>query len=148
MITKAFAAALHSSGTEANIVEGLRKGGALTLSLVAEQDGRIVGHIAFSPVTITGEDRGWYGLGPVAVLPEHQGEGIGAALVEAGLAQLRALRARGCVLLGDPAYYQRFGFRADPRLVLPGIPAEYFQTVRLSDDEAEGEVAYHPAFSA
>ena len=148
LITEAFATAAHSSGTEASIVEGLRQAGALALSLVAEQDGRVLGYVAFSPVTIAGEDRGWFGLGPVAVLPRFQQGGIGGALIEAGLSELRRSKAKGCVLLGDPAYYGRFGFQADPRLVLPGVPAEYFQALRLADEEAEGEVAYHPAFSA
>ena len=148
LITETFATAPHSSGTEAKIVEDLRAAGALTVSLVAEQDGRIVGHIAFSPVTVAGEDRGWFGLGPVAVLPKHQAKGIGSALIEAGLAQLRDLGATGCVLLGDPAYYRRFGFGADPRLTFEGPPPEYFQALRLGDDAAEGEVAYQPAFAA
>ena len=147
LITEAFTTAPHLSGTEADIVERLRAGDALALSLVAEDQDRIVGHIAFSPVTIDDERRGWFGLAPVAVLPDHQGKGIGVALIEAGLAQLRATGARGCVLLGEPAYYQRFGFRADPRLVLPGVPAEYFLALRLSDEEAEGVVAYDPAFA-
>lgn len=147
LIREAFASARNASGTEANIVEGLRAVGALTVSLVAEEDDRLVGHIAFSPVTIAGEDRGWYGLGPVAVHPAHQGKDIGAELISAGLAQLRESGATGCVLLGDPAYYERFGFMHDPRLILPSVPTEYFLALRLSDDEAEGEVAYHPAFA-
>ena len=148
LITEAFATAEHSSGTEAEIVERLRSANALSISLVAEEERQIVGHIAFSPVTIAGADRRWFGLGPVAVRPTHQGKGIGAGLIEAGLAQLRLWGAAGCVVLGDPAYYRRFGFRADPRLTFLGPPPEYFQALRLSNDGAEGEVAYHRAFSA
>ena len=147
LITEAFAPAPHSNGTEARIVDHLRSAGALTVSLVAELDDRLAGHVALSPVTIAGSDRGWFGLGPIAVLPEYQGQGIGAALIEAGLAELRRHGAKGCVLLGDPGYYRRFGFRADPRLTLPDVPPEYFQAVRWSDNQAEGEAAYHPAFS-
>jgi predicted N-acetyltransferase YhbS len=146
LISEAFATAAHSSGTEAQIVDALRADGALSVSLVAEQDARLVGHIAFSPVRIAGQDRGWFGLGPVAVLPGHQGQGIGARVIHAGFAEIRSRGARGCVLLGDPAYYRAFGFGADPRLVLPGVPPEYFQALRWSDDDAEGEVAYHGAF--
>lgn len=147
LISQAFATAPHSNGSEAKIVDDLRAAGALTLSLVAEQDDRIVGHVAFSPVAVGGENRGWFGLGPVAVHPEHQGEGLGAKLIEVGLAHLRAIGARGCVLLGEPAYYRRFGFAAEPRLVLTGAPSECFLALRLNDEEAEGEVTYHPAFS-
>ena len=148
LITEAFATAPHSSGTEAKIVEGLRAAGALAVSLVAAHEGRIVGHIAFSPVTITSGDGGWFGLGPVAVLPECQRTGIGGALIHAGLAELRAIGAKGCVVLGDPEYYGRFGFRADKALSFPGPPPEYFQALRFAEDSAHGEVQYHRAFSA
>ena len=126
----------------------LRSAGALTVSLVAEQEGELFGHVAFSPVTIGQEDRGWFGLGPVAVQPGHQNRGIGSKLIEAGLAQLRSSGASGCVVLGEPEYYARFGFRADPRLTFPGPPPEYFQALRWSDHSAQGEVAYHPELGA
>ena len=80
--------------------------------------------------------------------PKHQSKGIGVALTEAGLAQLRAIGARGCVVLGDPAYYRRFGFQADPRLVLPEVPPEYFQILHFTDDQPEGDVTYNSAFAA
>lgn len=147
LVTEAFETAPNRSGTEAEIVERLREAGALTLSLISEQDGRIAGHIGISPVTIDGEDCGWFGLGPVAVLPEYQGQGIGGRLIEAGLDQLRGAGAHGIVLLGDPAYYRRFGFNSEARLILPGVPPEYFQALGLGGEEAEGQVAYHPAFS-
>ena len=108
LITKTFATAPHSDGTEADIVDALRTAGALTISLVAEVDGKLVGHVAFSPVTIGGENRGCFGLGPVAVLPERQGQGIGSALIQAGLEELRDKGACGCVVLGEPSYYSRF----------------------------------------
>ena len=144
----AFAGAEHSDGTEAVIVKALRDAGALTLSLVAEQDGAIVGHVAFSPVTIGGEDVGWYGLGPVSVWPEQQKKGIGGALIREGLSRLEALGAKGCVLLGDPGYYHRFGFRADPQLRYPGPPAEYFQCLTFGGPIPSGVVRYHDAFEA
>ena len=106
----AFAGVPHSNQTESRIIDALRKAGALTLSLVALRREQLVGHIAFSPVLIDGVACDWYGLGPVSVVPELQGLGVGAALIRAGLERLRDIGARGCVLLGDPRYYGRFGF--------------------------------------
>ena len=104
------------------ILDALRAAGALTVALVAEEGGEILGQVAFSPVAIDGTARDWYGLGPVAVRPDRQGQGIGQALIRAGLDRIRALGAQGCVLAGAPGYYGRFGFVADPRLQSPGIP--------------------------
>jgi len=148
LVTAAFLGAEHSSGTEGAIVDALRAADMLTVSLVATEDGVIVGHVAFSPVTIDGADLGWFGLGPVAVSPDHQRRGIGARLIEAGLAQLRDAGAQGCVVLGDPAYYARFGFESDPALAYPGVPAEYFQRLVLDGSPPIGEVAYHQSFAA
>lgn len=148
LITTAFATAEHSSGTEAAIVEGLREGSALTLALVAEEAGEIVGHVACSPVTIDGADQDWFGLGPVAVAPGHQRQGIGDVLIRRGLSGLRAQNAKGCVVLGDPNYYRRFGFNPDPRLTLAEVPPEYFQTLAFGEHVPSGEIGYHPAFSA
>ena len=120
--------------------------GALTLSLVAEEDGQIIGHAAFSPVTIDGRPCGWYGLGPVAVRPNRQRRGIGDAVISEGLGELVAYGAAGCVVLGEPAYYGRFGFNADSRLRFPGPPAEYFQALAFGGPVPSGTVAYHPAF--
>lgn len=145
LTTRAFAGTPHSAGTEADIVDRLRKDDALTLSLVDEADGALIGHVAFSPVRIEGF-AGWYGLGPVSVAPEHQGKGIGHAMIVAGLAWLRASAAKGCVVLGDPAYYARFGFTHDPALAYPGPPPSYFQRIVFDDPTPSGVVAYHPAF--
>jgi putative acetyltransferase len=82
-----------SNHTEQFIVEALRAAKALTLSLVAEVDGRVVGHIGFFPVTISDGTMNWYGLGPVSVLPEYQRRGIGSALIREGLSRLKALGA-------------------------------------------------------
>ena len=146
LIAEAFALAEHRDGTEAQIVEQLRAAGALTVSLVAEDSGELVGLAAFSPVTVDGADVGWYGLGPVAVRPSRQGSGIGYQLIQDGLERLRHYGAAGCVVLGEPAYYARFGFRPDPRLVYPGIPPEYFQALAFGERVPSGTVAYHPAF--
>ncbi|WP_271407760.1 GNAT family N-acetyltransferase [Pseudomonas sp. Q1-7] len=144
----AFADAPHSSGTEQFIVNALRRAGQLSLSLVAEHNGEIVGHVALSPVALSSGTPGWYGLGPISVAPARQGSGIGSRLMGAALAGLRELGAQGCVLLGDPGYYSRFGFVVRPGLTLPGVPPEYFQALSLTGDWAEGEVSYQVAFEA
>lgn len=146
VVEDAFANHPHSDGSEPGIVDRLRAAGALTLSLVAEQDGAIIGHVAFSAVTIGDGTQGWHGLGPVAVAPERQGEGIGGALVKSGLAALRASSARGCVVLGEPEYYGRFGFTHNPALTYPGPPAEYFQAIVFGGPVPTGTVTYHAAF--
>lgn len=138
----------HSSHTEQFIVDALRSRGELDLSLVAEKDGQVVGHIALSPVTISDGSTGWFGVGPISVLPGCQGQGIGAALMHAALDALRGQGAQGCVVLGEPSYYGRFGFHAEPGLVLPGVPAAYFQALSLVPPIAQGEVRYSAAFEA
>lgn len=144
----AFREAPHTSHTEQHIVRGLREAGALAVSLVAECDGEVVGHVTASKVTLSDGTPEWYGLGPVSVLPAWQGRGIGSALMEACLARLRERGARGCVLVGEPGYYQRFGFRSLPGLILPGVPPEYFMALSWRDERPRGEVAFHPAFAA
>jgi putative acetyltransferase len=146
VISAAFLEAEHSGGSEARIVETLRKAGGLTVSLVAVENDRIVGHVAFSPVTVDERSNGWLGLGPVAVVSDRQRGGIGSALIEAGLAQLRVQDASGCVVLGEPGYYRRFGFAADPNFRLAGVDAEYFQRLLFKEQLCGGLVKYHPAF--
>ena len=146
VVTKAFRGAEYRNGNEATIVEALRRAQSLTVSLVATEHERIVGHIAFSPVRIGGRRCGWFGLGPVAVRPDWQRKGIGSALVRAGLDMLRAKGASGCVVLGEPGYYGRFGFTTDPGLCLEGVPAEYFQRLSFDGQSCAGLVSYHPAF--
>lgn len=138
----------YSQQTEHLIVEALRAADALEVSLVAEVDGRVVGHIAFSAVEIGASSTGWSLLGPVAVLPARQGQGIGRALVEAGLDMLRSRGAGGCVLVGDPAFYGRFGFRRYPGVAWNGVPDENVLCLLMSGEMPTGEVAYHPAFLA
>ncbi len=136
----------QSDGDEQELVDRLRADGDLTLSLVAEDAERIVGHIAFSPVTIADGAPGWHGLGPVSVLPELQGQGVGSALVKRGIADMREAGSRGIVLLGSPEYYARFGFAHDPQIAYPGPPAEYFQYLLLEGELPRGAVRYAPAF--
>ncbi|HWJ04367.1 MAG TPA: N-acetyltransferase [Steroidobacteraceae bacterium] len=160
LIVDAFLRAPHTSHTEQHIVRALRHAKALTVSLVGEHaDARsaaseIIGHVAASPVSVSaatvspGHVDGWFGLGPLAVRPDWQRRGLGAELTYECLAALRALGARGCVVLGDPTYYGRFGFRAEPRLVLPGVPPEYFQTLAFDGSVPTSTVSYHDAFGA
>lgn len=136
-----------SDGSEPRIVDDLRAAGDLALSLVAlNMDQAIVGHVAFSPVTISDGRTGWYGLGPVSVIPTRQRTGIGSMLIERGLADIRQAGAQGCVVLGEPGYYRRFGFVHDPGLSYPGPPAEYFQRLVLAGPAPSGVVSYAWAF--
>jgi predicted N-acetyltransferase YhbS len=142
----AFRNAPHTSHTEQFIVNELRSANQLTVSLVAVDGDAIVGHVAISPVTISSGESGWYGLGPISVSPSRQGKGIGSSLMRAALAELERLGAVGCVVLGEPAYYGRFGFKSNPGLELPGVPPEYFQAVSFGAEIPVGRVYYHEAF--
>ncbi|MDP6636910.1 MAG: N-acetyltransferase [Phycisphaerae bacterium] len=137
-----------SNHTEQFIVEALRSAGALTISLVAELDTRVIGHIAFSPVTISDGAPGWYGLGPVSVLPARQRQGIGKALIEDGLSRLRDMNARGCCLVGHPEYYRQFGFANTPELVLENVPPEVFFALSFDGRTPQGVVTFHDGFKA
>lgn len=144
----AFLRAPHTSHTEQYIVDALRAAGELAISLVAVDGDELVGHVALSAVTLSDGTAGWFGLGPISVEPSRQREGIGSRLVEHALDALRARHAAGCVLLGDPLHYRRFGFAPEPTLVLPGVPAEYFQALVLRGSVPAATVAYSAAFEA
>lgn len=147
-VTKAaFANHPISNQTEQFIIKSLRNAGVLAVSLVAEIDGRVVGHIAFSPVKISDGSGGWYGLGPVSVLPQYQKQGIGKAMVNKGLALLKEAGGQGCVLVGDPNYYKRFGFKNYPELVYEGVPQEFFLTLAFKENIPQGVVEFHESFS-
>lgn len=137
-----------SRHTEQFIIAALRAAGALTVSLVAEGEGRVIGHIAFSPVTISDGTRNWYGLGPVSVLPACQRRGVGKALVREGLSRLKAIKAQGCCLVGHPAYYRKFGFENLPGLVHEGVPTEAFLALSFEGRVPQGTVTFHQGFSA
>ena len=128
LIQVAFQDALHTSHTEHLIVEALRHAHVLTISLVAEVEGRIIGHVAASPVSISNGATDWYGLGPVSVLPDMQRQGVGSRLIETVLAQLRKKSAAGWVVLGEPS--------------------EYFMALNFNKDVPSGNVVYHAAFNA
>jgi putative acetyltransferase len=137
-----------SNHTEQFIINALRDANALTISLVAEAEKKVVGHIAFSPVTISDGSPGWYGLGPISVVPELQKQGIGKSLMREGLSLLKTLGAKGCVLVGDPGYYERFGFRSLPDLFIDGVPPQYFLALPFEESKTSGTVVFHEGFSA
>ncbi len=144
----AFRTLAISNHTEQFIISALRAADALTISLVAEIDGRVVGHIAFSPVAIHDGSIGWYGLGPVSVLPEYQKQGIGKSLVNKGVSMLKELDGQGCAVVGDPDYYKRLGFRNIPDLVCEGIPQEVFLVLPFTENTPQGVVVFHEGFMA
>ena len=137
-----------SNHTEQFIIEALRAVKALTLSLVAEVDGHVVGHIAFSPVTISDGTMHWYGLGPVSVLPEFQQKGIGKALIQEGISRLKDLGAKGCCLVGHPQYYRKFGFENVTGLSHEGVPQEVFFVLSFDGYIPKGNVMFHEGFKA
>jgi len=137
-----------SHHTEQFIIEALRAAKALTVSLVAEVDGHVIGHIAFSPVTMSDGTRNWYGLGPVSVLPAYQRQGIGKALIQEGLSRMKDMNAQGCCLVGHPDYYRKFGFKNTSRLVHEGVPPEVFFALSFHGQTPQGTVAFHEGFKA
>ena len=141
---------------EARLVEALREAAPPSVSLVADDAGRVVGHVLFTPVEIraAGPAAGWFGLAPLAVRPERQRHGVGSELVRAGLAACRGIGVRAVVVLGHPTYYPRFGFAPawDAGLYyrVPG-PNPSFMVLELEPTALRGhtgEVRYHPAFDA
>ena len=147
LLTKAaFKNVEYSMHNEHLIVDDLRKRGLLSLSLVAVHEQSVLGHVAISSVRLSSGDAAWYGLGPISVQPELQGKGIGSALIYEVLQQLKVLGVAGCVVLGDPNYYQKFGFKAYAQLTLADIPPEYFQAISFKENIPHAEVFYDEAF--
>lgn len=151
-INEVTAAAFETPGTSGDteqfIIGALRAAGALTVSLVAELDGRLIGHAAFSPVAVSDGTPGWYGLGPVSVSPAHQRQGVGSALIREGLSRLKDLNAAGCCVVGHPEYYRRLGFRNEPGLLLEGVPPQVFLALTFDGRVPRGSVVFHKAFKA
>jgi len=145
---EAFKTLAISDQTEQFVITALRAAGALTISLVAERGGEVVGHVAFSPVTLSDGTQNWYGLGPISVLPKFQKQGIGAALIKAGLSMLKEIGAEGCALVGHPEYYKRFGFKNCTELVYDGIPQEAFFVLPFNESIPQGKIFFHKAFLA
>jgi putative acetyltransferase len=143
---RAFAGTSYSDGNEQDIVDALRQRGALAISLVAEQRGTILGHVAFSPASSEDGAPDWYTLGPVSVDPDVQRCGIGKALINTGIARLRELRAAGCIVLGDTRYYSQFGFSKAPHMAPAGVPKEHFMVLCLGPETPECVVNFHEVF--
>jgi putative acetyltransferase len=146
LITAAFSGMPHADGDEAELVLELRAAGALPVSLVTLLDGVLVAYVAFSPARPADRSAGWYGLGPLAVLPGHQRKGIGSALLRRGLFKLKALGAAGCIVVGEPDYYRRFGFALAPGNAPATEPAEYFMLQSFGSTTPHGAIDFHPAF--
>ncbi len=144
----AFAPMSYSSGTEGAIIRALRARGELTLSLVATENDRVIGHVAFSPVTIDGHYDDWFGLGPISVRADRQKQGIGHTLIREGIHQLKALGAKGCALVGDQAVYKGVGFVSDGQLTYQGVPDTYVQYLTLSGHAPHGVLTFSEAFAA
>ncbi|MFO1123772.1 MAG: N-acetyltransferase [Hyphomicrobiales bacterium] len=144
LTSRAFAPVPHADGSEAEIIARLRRAEDLHLSLVADAGTGPVGHVAFSPAICDAD--GWFALGPVSVDPPRQRQGIGSALIRSGLDRLRAEKAAGCILLGSPDYYARFGFRPAPAHCQEGLPDAYFMALPLGGPMPSGRFRFHPAF--
>lgn len=146
--------AAFETPVEANLVDSLRESARPVVSLVAEDNGVIVGHIMFSPVFLAeNPDLKVMGLAPMAVIPEFQRQGIGSALVIEGLEQCRQLGFAGVVVLGYPEYYPRFGFSTSSMFGIDSeyeVPEEVFMAIELQPGALGGKtgrVKFHPAFN-
>lgn len=138
----------YSQGNEQTLIGKLRDAGALSLSLVAEQDGIVIGQVTLTPAFPLDGSAGWFALGPISVAPRFQGNGIGGLLIRAATEWMRTQDAAGCVLVGNPSYYGRFGFRPYPHLAPVGEPAEYYQILPLDEFEPMAVIGFHPLFHA
>ena len=141
--------------SEANLVDALREQAQPVVSLVAEENGEVIGHIMFSPVSLSGcPSLRVMGLAPMAVAPKYQKKGFGSALVRSGLEQCRQLDFDAVVVLGHPTYYPRFGFVPSSRFGIDSeydVPEEAFMALELKPESLEGKtgrVKYHAAFSS
>lgn len=155
VLVHALNVAVFETHAEANLVGALRQQANPMVSLAAEEDQAVVGHIMFSPVELPGHPKlKIMGLGPMAVLPAYQRRGIGSALVRSGLQQCKKLGFGAVVVLGHPEYYPRFGFSPAARFGIGceyDAPEEAFMVVELEPGYlrgASGKVKYHAAFSS
>lgn len=142
----AFRGRPYAGGDEQDVIVRLRDAGDLTLSLVSLIDANVVGQITFSPATVADHSQPWFALGPVSVLPEFQGEGIGSQLISLGLSRIIDLGALGCILTGNPTYYRRFGFELCPENCPINEPAEYFMLKLFAASRPDGPFKFHEAF--
>jgi putative acetyltransferase len=146
MIARAFAPMPFADGNEANLPGLLAAAGALSLSLVADDAGRVIGHLALSPATHDSGAGVWFALGPLAVAPGSQRQRVGTALIRAANHWLDAQGAAGCIVLGDTRYYPRHGFLPAPHHAPVGLPAEHFMVRAASGAIPAGRFRFHPVF--
>lgn len=148
LVKQAFAPMPFSGGDEQDLVNALRDAGDLALSLVAvSPEGAVIGHVGFSPVTIGHQACNWFQMAPVSVTPELQHKGIGSTLIRAGIGQLRAEGAGGVAVVGNPVYYERFGFAVLDGLVPDSVhDLPYFRAQVLAGETPQGTLRYAPAF--
>ncbi len=148
LVKRAFAPMPFSEGDEQDLVDVLRAAGDLVLSLVtADGAGAIIGHIGFSPVTVDHASCGWFQMAPVSVSPEVQFTGIGSALIHAGIAEMAQRGAHGIAVVGNPVYYERFGFAVIPGLApLSDHDSPYFRAQVLAGAAPQGTLRYAAAF--
>lgn len=143
---QAFAPMPFSDGTEPDNIRTLRNHGDLTLSLIAEEGGEIIGHVAFSPVTLDGAHNGWFGLGPISVRVDKQKQGIGTALVHTGLKALKTQNANGCALIGNPAVYGPMGFKSNGLLHHGDLELRLVQHITFNGPAPTGTLQFAAAF--
>ncbi|EJC76536.1 N-acetyltransferase [Rhizobium hidalgonense] len=148
LTSTAFRPMAYSDGTEAEIIRKLRMSGDLAISLVAEEDREILGHVAFSPVTIEGVHDDWFGLGPISVTPARQRQGIGGALIARGLELLKEMGASGCALIGNPDVYGSAGFSSDGRLSYHDLDTRLVQRIVFRGPAPSGALRFAPAFES
>lgn len=146
--------AAFTTDSEAKLVMSLRENSRFTLSLVACTDeGELIGYALFTPVSLDGEHLGWQGLAPIAVKEAHRGNGIAGKMIKEGLDSLYEFGYLGCVVLGDPDFYSRFGF-VDANLFdmrsTWEVPEGAFRVMELTENEFSGKqglIEYSPEFS-
>jgi putative acetyltransferase len=143
---RAFASMPFAGGDEQLLPARFRSADVLALSLVAETAGSIIGQLTLTPAFAADDSPGWFALGPIAVEPNFQSQGVGSSMIAAAIDWLTANDAAGCVLVGNPAYYSRFGWLPCPALAPTGEPAEYYQILPLAIAQPHAVVCFHPLF--
>jgi putative acetyltransferase len=143
---RAFTPMPFYDGHDQDLPERFRKAGELQLSLVAVLEDKVVGHVALTKATHESQEQGWFALGPIAVEPEWQRKGIGTALIAQARNWLQSQKAKGCILMGDPGYYTRHGFKVMPDHCPVGEPSEYFMALQLDGPVPKGRFAFSRLF--
>jgi putative acetyltransferase len=146
VIRRAFAPMPFGDDNDQHLTNKFRAAGELSLSLVAEKDGVIVGHVALTPAVHESGAAGWFALGPLAVEPDLQRKGIGTALIAEAKVWLAGRGAAGCIVMGDTNYYPRHGFMPTPESAPPNEPAAYFMVLAMQRQIPPGRFAFHPLF--